>query len=132
MFRTPVGRQGLEPSPLLLALHGQRVRLRGYRVVQEEAGPGQFWLSPRPLRMSEHADGEANDLPLNGVLVFWPSADPDQDLPPPDTLLELEGTLHWGRQEMPDGRVNWLRLQLSPATGGRDCSPLHPPLWSRP
>jgi hypothetical protein len=115
MYRTPVARHGLEPSPLLLALHGRKVSLHGYMVAQEVQPADRFWLSPRPLRMSEHADGEANDLPLNVVLVFLPASEHAHPMRHIDAPIRVEGTLHWGRQEMPDGHVSWLRLQLDPS-----------------
>lgn len=114
MFRMPVGRAGLEPSARLRALQGQRVRITGYMVAQEDGSVGRFFLTPVPLRMSEHADGDADDLPPNTVLVLMPPAERALALPHTAGLLQLTGTLEWGRQVLDDGRVVWLRLQLDP------------------
>lgn len=58
--------------------------------------PGRFFLTPRPLVLSEHADGDAADLPPSALLVLMP---PDErDVTPLRTrgLLRLTGTLHDG------------------------------------
>src|SRR5436305_8502261 len=68
-FRAPVGPRGLEISDTLRGAHGRRVRLVGYMVAQELPSPGRFMLTPRPVRMSEHADGDADDLPPATVTV---------------------------------------------------------------
>jgi len=113
-FAGPLGNAGLQPTDKLLAANGQRVRITGYMVAQEFPRPGRFFLTPRPLVMSEHADGEADDLPPSTVVVFLPST--DSDLTPMRTrgLLQLTGTLSVGRQELDDGRVSWVRLALEP------------------
>lgn len=116
MFQSPVGRHGIEPSARLLALNGRRVRLRGYPVRQDQQALGQFWLTPLPLRMSEHADGEANDLPLNAVWVLWPEAERGRPLQLDPGLIEQVGILQWGRQDMADGSVTWLRLLVDATT----------------
>ncbi len=113
-YQSPVGPAGLQPSAQLRAAHAQRVRLKGYMVAQEEPGVGHFFLTPLPVTMSAHADGEADDLPPSTVLVQMP--DPDSALPVLATpgLLQLTGRLQVGRFEMRDGRVVWLRLLLEP------------------
>ena len=114
LFRLPVGRTGLEPSDKVRALNGRKVRMTGYMVSQEDAPAGRFFLTPVPLRMSEHADGDADDLPPGTVVVLMPTAEKDLVLPHTAGLLQLTGTLHYGRHELDDGRVVWLRLQLDP------------------
>ena len=113
-FRMPVSSRGLEPTPILLAHNGRKVRLTGFMVAREDAQAGSFLLTPMPVRMSEHADGDANDLPLSTVLVIMPHADQHRPLLHQDAPMQLTGVLEWGRQEMPDGSVNWLRLRLDP------------------
>lgn len=62
-FSSPIGPRGLQFNPSLLAVNGQRVRLTGYMVAQESALAGHFLLSLLQVRMSEHANGDADDLP---------------------------------------------------------------------
>lgn len=113
-FKTPIGARGLEPTETLKAANGKRVRLLGYMVAQEDPQPGWFFLTPRPLTMSEHADGEADDLPPSAVVVRMPPGEREQALPHTRGLLLLTGTLEVGREEMQDGRVSWVRLLLDP------------------
>lgn len=113
-YQSPIGPAGLQMSAQLRAAHTQRVRLTGYMVAQEEPAAGHFFLTPLPVTMSAHADGEADDLPPSTVLVQMP--EPDSALPVLATpgLLQLTGRLQVGRFEMLDGRVVWLRLLLEP------------------
>jgi hypothetical protein len=62
-FRAPAGPDGLEISDTLRRAQGSSVRLVGYMVQQEAAPLGRFLLTPRPLQMGQHADGEADDTP---------------------------------------------------------------------
>jgi hypothetical protein len=117
LFRLPVGRQGLEPTDTLRALDGHKVRMTGYMVAQDGAQAGRFFLTPVPLRMSEHADGDADDLPPNTVVVLMPPAEQSLALPHTPGRLQLTGTLRYGRHVLEDGRVAWLRLQLDPRHG---------------
>ena len=116
-FVSPIGPRGLQPTPTLLAAAGQRVRITGFMVAQEQPQPGRFFLAPLPLVMSEHADGEADDLPPSTVVVIMPLAERAITLPHTRGLLQLTGTLKLGREELDDGRVSWLRLLLEPAVG---------------
>lgn len=112
-FRQPVGPRGLEISPALRAADGKRVRLSGFMVAQEEALPGQFLFASNPVRMSEHADGDADDLPPTTVLVLLDAAQRERIVAHRDGLLGLTGRLAVGRHEDPlSGRVSWVRLQL--------------------
>ncbi|MCD2340858.1 hypothetical protein LRH25_10920 [Ideonella azotifigens] len=110
-FQTPVGAAGLQPTERLLAAQDQQVRLVGWMVAQEDPAPGAFLLTARPVQMSEHADGDADDLPPATVLVRLPDA--SRVLPHQPGLIELQGRLHYGRTVAPDGRVAWLELQLA-------------------
>jgi hypothetical protein len=113
-FRTPIGPKGLEMTDKLRQANGQPVRLVGYMVQQEESTPGQFLLTPRPVQMSEHADGEADDLPAATVLVYLPPDEQDWSIPHARGLVEVSGTLQVGRHEGVDGRIYWIRLRLVP------------------
>ena len=113
-FVSPLGPRGPQVTPLLRSAHGQKVRITGYMVVEEEAPVGRFFLSPRPLSMSEHADGDANDLPASALCVLMPPGQRSEPLGHTPGLLRLTGQLQVGRQEMEDGRVTWVRLLLDP------------------
>jgi hypothetical protein len=114
-FRMPVGPAGLEFTPKILRLDGQQVRITGHMVQQESVmSAGQFLLTPRPVRMSEHADGEADDLPPATLLVRLPETQSTgfvNHIPGP---MEWQGVLTVGRHESSNGRVTWVQLQLPP------------------
>lgn len=111
-FVSPAGSQGLQMTPALRQADGQGVRLTGYMVQQERPSKGRFMLTPRPVRMSEHADGDADDLPAAWVMVYLDPSQQDFAVPYQRGLLEVGGTLSVGRLEENDGRVSWVRLQL--------------------
>lgn len=114
-FAQPIGPRGLEISPTLRAAQGRRVRLVGFMVAQEEPVPGRFMLTPRPVSMSEHADGEADDLPPTAVTVLLHPSQADRLVPHQRGLIALTGRLEVGRDEDPStGRVSWVRLHLEP------------------
>lgn len=113
-FRTPVGSTGLDISDTLSQADGQSVRLVGYMVQQENATPGRFLLTPRPVQMSEHADGDADDLPPATVVVYLDPAQQDWAVPHVRGLVTVSGKLSVSRHEESDGRVSWVRLQLDP------------------
>jgi len=69
-FVQPVGSRGLAFSDALRAADGRRIHLVGYMASQEQPAPERFLLTPRPMRLSEHADGHADDLPPATVLVL--------------------------------------------------------------
>lgn len=121
-FRMPVGPRGLEPTPTLLALNGQRVRLFGYMVLHDSPSPGVFLLSPVPVTLAEQADGAADDLPPAVVTVSLPKALSGRVAPYVPGILMLEGILGVGDRDEPDGRRSLVRLQLDwpvtpPASG---------------
>jgi len=113
-FKMPVGPQGLVIDDTLRQAQGKQVRLVGYVVQQEVATLGQFLLTPRPVSMSQHADGEADDLPPATVFVRLHPDQQDWAVAQARGLVEVTGTLDLGRQEERDGRVSWFRLQLAP------------------
>jgi hypothetical protein len=113
-FRMPVGSKGLEISDTLQKTNGQLVRIVGYLVQQESPVPGRFMFTARPVQMSEHADGEADDLPPATVMVYLDAKHKDWVVPHVRGLVSLQGVLNVGRAQEPDGRVSWVQLQLSP------------------
>jgi hypothetical protein len=127
-FKSPIGPAGLELSDTLRAADGRPVRLAGYMVAQEQARPGRFWLTPRPVRMSEHADGEADDLPAATVTVLLDPAQRERLVAHRDGLVVLTGTLSIGRAEDETGRVSWIRLQLPPGALAAEAAAALPPL----
>jgi len=118
-FKLPVGAKGLEISPALRQADGTAVALTGYMVQQEVPSNGVFLLTPRPVQMSEHADGDADDLPPATVLVKLAPEQHDWAVPHVRGLIRITGVLSVGREEGHDGRVSWVQLQLAPdATRG--------------
>jgi hypothetical protein len=113
-FRSPVGPAGLEITDTLRQSDGKNVRLMGYMVQQEIPTPGQFLLAPRPVQMSEHADGDADDLPPATVMVLLDVSQQDWAVPHVRGLVTVNGQLSVSRHEASDGRVSWVRLQLDP------------------
>ena len=113
-FRHPVGPRGLELGEALRAADGRRVRLVGYMVAQESPTPGRFMLAPRPVRLSEDADGAADDLPPGVVTVLLAEGQDRRAVAHQPGLLALVGRLQVGRQEDASGRVSWVRLVLAP------------------
>lgn len=113
-YRAPIGPAGLEISETLRESDGKAVRLVGYMVQQDKTVPGRFMLAPRPVQMSEHADGEADDLPPATVLVNLAPEQQSWLVPHMRGLVAVSGVLLVGRHEDPGGRVSWVRLQLEP------------------
>jgi hypothetical protein len=111
-FRYPVGQRGLELSDTLRGADGQRVVLRGYMVAQERPFAGRFLFTPRPVRLSEDADGDADDLPPATVTVLLDDSQRDRVVPHRDGLISLVGRLEVGRADDDGGRVSWFRLVL--------------------
>ena len=113
-FRQPVGPRGLEMEPGLLAADGRRVRIVGYMVAREHIAGGGFLLTARPVRMSEEADGDADDLPPATVSVMLPEAQRQRLVAYRPGLVSVTGRLHVGRSEDASGRVAWVNLSLDP------------------
>ncbi len=111
-FRAPVGPAGLEISDTLRKSDGAPIRLVGYMVLQESPAAGRFLLTPRPVQMNQHADGEADDLPPATVAVYLDPSQNDWVVPYVRGLVAVSGALAVGRHEESDGRVSWVRLQL--------------------
>ncbi|MFG6442151.1 hypothetical protein [Roseateles sp. LKC17W] len=70
-FAQPIGPRGA----VLQAAVGREVRLTGFMVRRERPQAG---LTPRPVNMAEHADGEADDLPATAVTVVLDEARRDR------------------------------------------------------
>ena len=113
-LRKPVGPRGIELSDTLLSANGQTVRLAGYMVQQEKAPAGRLFLAPQPVQMSQHAEGEADDLPASTVLVVLDESQQDWVVAHARGLVAVQGVLQVGRVEATDGRVSWVRLQSGP------------------
>jgi 1-acyl-sn-glycerol-3-phosphate acyltransferase len=118
-FQQSAGSKGLHITDTLRQADGQTIRLTGYMVQQEGASLGRFMLTPRPVQMSEHADGDADDLPATWVMVYLDESQKDFAVPHVRGRVELSGVLSVGRLEESDGRVSWVRLQL-PMDATRD------------
>lgn len=124
-YKLPIGSQGLEMNDALLNAHGKERKIVGYMVQQERPHLGRFLLSPRPVQMSEHADGEADDLPAALVTVYLDASQSDWAVPYTRGLISLTGTIEVGRLEETDGRVSWVRMRVtSEATRGMSPSEL--------
>lgn len=113
-FAQPIGPRGLTPKPELLAAVGREVRLVGFMVQREHAQPGRFLLTPRPVTMAEHADGEADDLPAATVTVLLDASQASRIVAHQPSPLALTGRLEYGPVEDETGRISWLRLRLPP------------------
>jgi len=114
LFKMPIGPQGLEVSDTVLNASGKKVRLTGYMVKNEVPMPGVFMLAPRPVQMSEHADGDANDLPASVCWVYLDDRQKNWLVPHVPGLLTLEGQFTFKRIEASDGSVAWFHLNLAP------------------
>lgn len=113
LFELPVGDRGLEFSDQLRALAGQRVRLLGFMVHEDEPVSGRLLLSPFPLTLRSEEYGPCDDLPATVVFVHLATAG---DAPVPFTpgLLLLTGTIEMGNVPEADGRISAVRLRLDP------------------
>ncbi|MDR7272670.1 hypothetical protein J2X20_005353 [Pelomonas saccharophila] len=113
-FAQPIGPRGLEPTAKLKAAAGQEVRLVGFMVQREQPQAGQFLLTPRPVAMAEHADGEADDLPASTVTVLLSESQRARFVAHQAGPIALTGRLEYGPAEDASGRVSWIRLRLAP------------------
>lgn len=112
-FVKPVSAGGLQLTSKVQALHGQRVRILGFMVDQEEAPPGRLLLSPLRTQIHEHDNALADDLPPSTVFVYVPTS-PNNPIPYTPGLMLLTGVLQVGNQTEPDGRISVVRLILDP------------------
>lgn len=112
-FVLPVGTRGLKVTDKLRKLDGQRVRILGYMVHQEEPPAGRFLFTPMPAQIHEHDNGLADDLPASTLYVSVPSLR-TEEVPYVPGLMLLTGKLSVGNQAEPDGRISVARLALDP------------------
>lgn len=117
-YKLPVGPLGLEMTETLRQADKKAVTLVGYMVQQDSPLPGRFMLTPRPVQMSEHADGEADDLPPAMVVVYLDTSQQNWVVPHLRGLVSLTGVLSVGQQDEAAGRTSWVRLHL-PAEAAR-------------
>lgn len=113
-FSSPIGPRGLEPTARLKAAAGHEVRVVGFMVQREQPQAGQFLLTPRPVAMAEHADGEADDLPAATITVLLPEPQRARLVAHRPGPVALTGRLEYGPAEDATGRVSWIRLHLAP------------------
>jgi hypothetical protein len=104
----------LAPSPKLVALAGQRVRLVGFMAELEEPPRGAFYLTARPVRCDEGGGG-TGDLPPDAVLVIVRSAS-DQEIPFYPGSIEVTGILDLGAAADHAGRPSSFRITLDRST----------------
>lgn len=102
--------QEISPSPRLLALSGQRVKLVGFMAKMEIPPKGAFYLAPRPVSCDEAGGGNA-DLPPEAVYVVVRSSS-GQEIPHTPRALEVTGLLEVGYHVEEDDRVTHIRLLL--------------------
>ncbi len=122
-FEMPVGPRGLRPSPRLLALDGQQVRLRGYVAHQARPTADVFILSPLPVELGDADDGLADDLPP--AIVFVHAAAPT--IPSSRDIVQVTGRLSVGPLDEADGRVSQVRLFVDSTPPDAGVGPLPPP-----
>jgi hypothetical protein len=114
-FRQPIGPRGLEDTDKLRALDGQRIRILGYMVRQEQPVPRGFMIAPQPISLHEDEFGLCDDLPAALLHVFTDATAPEETPYTPGLLL-LTGKLSVGNRTEIDGRISTVRLQLDPPT----------------
>jgi hypothetical protein len=134
-FKTPVGPRGLELTEKLTSLHGKRVRVLGYQVVEavgkcnaegvpytpaqkakawfEASVPGRLLLCAVPYRVNFAHYGHAEDLPPQ-VLYVHVAEKAGEPMPQTPGLLLLTGILEVGPKTEADGRVSVVRMKLDP------------------
>lgn len=123
-YKMPIGAYGLEPTPKLLSLDGQRVRIQGYMVREEEPVAGLFLLTPVQVSLAERADGPADDLPAATVFVHLPREQAGRVADHLRGVIAIEGQLELGALEEPNDRISYVRLRMDaleigrPATAG--------------
>lgn len=109
-FKTPVGPRGLEPTSKLQTLAGQRVRIIGYMVQNENPMPGVFAMTPLPVSIGDEDESLADDLPPSTLFVH--STEKHKIIPYRSGLIQLTGILELGSAEETDGHVSSIRLKL--------------------
>jgi hypothetical protein len=113
-FKLPMGPKGMEVTDKVKQASGQKVRMTGFMVKNELPTQGAFMLAPRPVQMSEHADGDANDLPASVCWVYLDGPQKNWSVPYIPGPVTVEGIFTFKRLEAIDGSVAWFHLQLAP------------------
>ena len=113
-FTLPIGPTGLTPSPRLLSLAGQRVRIVGYMARQEQPTAGIVILAPLPVVLGDEDESYADDLPAATLYVHLPEAERARSVAYAPGLVSFTGVLQLGATSEADGRVSFVRLQLDP------------------
>ena len=121
-YRSPAGSTGLDSSDTVRHADGESVRLLGYMVEQENATPGRFLFTPRPMPMRGHADAELDDLPHPIVVVNLSPGQQDWAVPHVPGLVAVSGRLSVNRFQERGGRVSQVHLQLD-ANAARSMNP---------
>ncbi|RJL02299.1 hypothetical protein [Paracoccus siganidrum] len=96
-----VGVLGLEFSPRLAELAGQRVRMQGYLAPAHHGEPGPLVLTRAPFAGCSDC-GSGHDWPDDSVFVFPTAAQPEFA---PGKLTEVEGVLEYGSLRLADPDV---------------------------
>jgi hypothetical protein len=130
-YKLPVGPYGLEPTARLLGLKGQRVRVRGYVVQEEEPSPGLFLLTPTPTSLAELADGPADYLPPATLFVHLPEPLRDKVVAFQPGIWEVVGRLDVGGRAEANERTSYVRLSLDDLDSARSPGGRPPALGER-
>lgn len=115
-YQQPISPTGPVMTRTLRQADAHVVRIVGYMVKQEIPTLGRFMFALRPVFMSEHADGDADDLPAALVTVYLNPEQKNWIATHRPGLIALTGLLSVGRLEENDGRVSWVRMHLAPET----------------
>ena len=114
-YQQPIAPTGPAMTHRLRQADGRVVQMVGYMVKQETPTLGRFMFAARPVSMSEHADGDADDLPAALVTVYLDPEQKDWIATHKPGLIALTGLLNVGRLEESDGRVSWVRMHVAPS-----------------
>ena len=112
-FFGPIGPRGMEYSNAIRGLSGQRIRLRGFMVQQNERVPGLFLFAAMPVKVDTRADCNETDTPPAMLHVFVPGASKVVPWVPGPHFLS--GVLELGARHESDDRISVARLTLDPA-----------------
>jgi hypothetical protein len=115
-FFAPIGDRGLEYSEKSRALSGQRVRLVGYMVREQERAPGLFRFAGWPIVVETQGLCVVDDTPPSVAYVIVPSSATAAPAWRPGRIV-LTGTLELGARAEADGRNSFVRLILDAAPG---------------
>lgn len=112
IFKTPLGRYGLEFDSNFLSLNHHLIQITGYMVKSDEPELGSFLLSIRPVQLHREDDGQADDLPPSTIKVLLDPSQSSLSVPYLSGLHTFRGTLLIGRREVAGEPFSWISLQL--------------------